>query len=42
MVKINKFEGDLDEVDKDKKLLAEGDDDIDEFPVDIDEDGWDD
>ena len=40
MVKINKFEEDLDEVDK--KLLAEGDDDIDEFPVDIDEDGWDD
>ncbi len=40
MVKINKVEEDLDEIDK--KLLSEGDDDIDEFPVDIDEDGWDD
>ena len=40
MVKIKKIEEDLDDVDK--TLLAEGDDDIDEFPVDIDEDGWDD
>ncbi|MEM3113153.1 MAG: hypothetical protein QXI33_01890 [Candidatus Pacearchaeota archaeon] len=40
MVKINKFEDGLDELDG--GLLSEDDDDIGEFPVDIDEDGWDD
>ena len=40
MVKINKLEEDSGKLDK--KQLANGDDDIDEFPVDIDEEGWED
>ena len=36
---LNKnFDDDLDDLDQ--RSISEGDDEIDEFPVEIDEDGW--